>query len=634
MEQDFIMGEGIPESAQIQETAPQSQEIRIGEAQIAEAMETLKKYKAGKASLEKRIVDANEWFRMRHWKQISRGSEPGTPEPASAWLFNSLANKHADAMDNAPEPNILPQEPGDMQEAQKLSKIVPVVLEQNDFEGAYSRMWWSKLESGTGAYGVFWDSRKLNGLGDIDIACVDILNLFWEPGITDLQKSRNVFCVELTDNDLLEKAYPQLKGKLGGESLDVARYLYDDTVDTSGKTYVIDWYYKVSDGTGRQTLQYCKFVDGVVLYASENDAAMRERGFYDHGKYPFVMDVLFPEKGTPFGFGYVDIMRDAQTYIDKIGQALMENALSSATPRYFVRDDGSLNEEEFADTRNHFVHVSGGKLGEDTIRAINSPQLSSVYLSVLQEKISELKETSGNRDFSQGSTSSGVTAASAISALMEAGSKLSRDANKGAYRAFKEVCYLVIELIRQFYDEPRTFRIIGDMGQPEFITYDNAAIKPISMGMAFGADQGYRLPTFDITVAPQKASAYSKMAQNELALQLYQLGIFNPQNADQSLACVKMMDFRGKDELATTISKNQTLLQMVQTYQTLAMQLAQQLDAATGSSTSAMIAQSIAGAGVGQPAVMQGEADISLDGGGSMPIDKTVKVAQEQAAPR
>lgn len=626
----------VPEAQQIQETAPaaepQGAMQRISEAQITEALTTLKRYKDGKKSLDTRIVANNEWYRMRHWKQMSRGAETGTPEPASAWLFNSLANKHADAMDNYPEPNVLPNEPNDGQEAQKLSKIIPVVLEQNDFETAYSKMWWSKLESGTGAYGVFWDSRKLNGLGDIDITSVDILNLFWEPGITDLQKSRNLFCVELVDNDLLERAYPQLKGKLGGTTIDVSKYIYDDTVDTSDKSYVIDWYYKVSEG-GRQVLHYCKFVGTEVLYASENDPTMQERGFYDHGKYPFVLDVLFPEKGTPFGFGYVDIMRDAQTYIDKIGQAFMENALSSATPRYFVRDDGSINEDEFRDTRNHFIHVTGTKLGDDSIRPVDSPQLSAVYLNVLQEKIDELKETSGNRDFSQGGTTSGVTAASAISALMEAGSKLSRDANKSAYRAYKEVCYLVIELIRQFYDEPRTFRIVGDMGRTEFVQYDNAAIRPVSMGTAFGVDQGYRLPTFDITVAPQKASAYSKMAQNELALQLYQLGIFNPQTADQALACVKMMDFRGREDVIDTIQRNQTLLQMVQMYQALSLQLAQQLDAATGSQAAAMVAQNIAASGGVTAAGGGGSVDLS-GGNGMTMTEQMVQTAQDQAAPR
>jgi hypothetical protein len=139
------------------------------------------------------------------------------------------------------------------------------------------------------------------------------------------------------------------------------------------------------------------------------------------------------------------------------------------------------------------------------------------------------------------------------------------------------------------------------------------------------------IPTFDITVAPQKASAYSKMAQNELALQLYQLGIFNPQTADQALACVKMMDFRGREDVIDTIQRNQTLLQMVQMYQALSLQLAQQLDAATGSQAAAMVAQNIAASG--GVATAGGGGSVDLSGGNSM-TEQMVQTAQDQAAPR
>ena len=86
-----------------------------------------------------------------------------------------------------------------------------------------------------------------------------------------------------------------------------------------------------------------------------------------------------------------------------------------------------------------------------------------------QSRIEELKEISGNRDMTQGGTTGGVTAASAIAALQEAGSKLSRDMLKSAYRAFSRQCYLMIELMRQFYDEQRIFRIVGPSGENQFL---------------------------------------------------------------------------------------------------------------------------------------------------------------------
>ena len=40
----------------------------IGAEEVAEATVILQKYKAGKAALDKRIVDNELWFRMGHWK--------------------------------------------------------------------------------------------------------------------------------------------------------------------------------------------------------------------------------------------------------------------------------------------------------------------------------------------------------------------------------------------------------------------------------------------------------------------------------------------------------------------------------------------------------------------------------------
>ena len=525
---------------------------RIGVEQIREANNTLQKYKQGKANLEQRIIDNEQWYKLRHWECMRDKKQQ--VQPTSAWLFNSLANKHADAMDNFPSPNILPREEGDKGEAEMLSSIIPVILEQNDFEETYDNVQDYRLKSGTGVYGIFWDNEKMNGLGDISILKADLINLFWEPGITDIQRSRHLFHVELADNDLLEQEYPQLRGKLSSSSIDLSKYVYDDTVDTSTKSAVVDWYYKKRQN-GRNVLHYCKYVNDVVLFATENDPEMAERGWYDHGQYPFVFDPLFSMEGTPCGFGYIDVGKDTQAYIDRANQAIMQNMLANAKPRHFIRSDGSVNEAEYADTTKDFIHVDGS-LGQDSILPVQGKPLNNVYIEVLHDKIDELKETTGNRDISTGGTTSGVTAASAIAAMQEAGSKLSRDHNKASYRAFRKVVLMVIELIRQFYDLPRCFRIIGENGTARFVEYSNENLKPQMQGIEMGVDMGYRLPLFDVEITAQKASPYSKMSQNELALQFFGAGFFNPQMSDQALACLEMMDFDRKQGIMQRIAQN------------------------------------------------------------------------------
>ena len=551
----------------------------IGKEQVQKANLTLQKYKEGKANLEKRIVDNEQWYKIRHW-ECMQNSDTSKVEPTSAWLFNSLANKHADAMDNFPSPNILPREEGDKAEAEMLTSIVPVILEQDDFEGTYSEVMDYKLKMGTGVYGVFWDKSKLNGLGDITVRQIDLINLFWESGIKDIQKSRNLFHVELADNDLLIGQYPQLQGKLGTATMDITKYVYDDKVDTNDKSIVVDWYYKKNQN-GKTVLHYCKYVNDEVLFATENDPYFSERGWYDHGRYPFVFDPLFRTAGTPTGFGYIDVGKSAQEYIDRGNKAIMKNMLANAAPRHFASSGSGLNEDEYADLNKDIVHVDN--LDERAIRPIEGKPLSDIYVAVINNKIDELKETTGNRDISTGGTTSGVTAASAIAAMQEAGSKLSRDNNKASYRAFRQVCVMVIELIRQFYDLPRCFRIMGENGAARFVQYSNEGIMPQFQGNDLGMDMGYRVPYFDIEVTAQKQSPYSKMSQNELALQFFGAGFFNPQIADQALACLDMMDFDRKQFIMQKIAQNGGMYQQMMAMQQQMIMLAKMVDQTRGS---------------------------------------------------
>ena len=442
---------------------------------------------------------------------------------------------------------MLPREPGDREEARKLTRILPVVLKKNGFKRTYSSAWWYKLKSGCAVYGVFWDAGKLNGLGDIAIRRMDLLNLFWEPGVTDIQDSPHFFSTELQDREALEERYPWAKGKADRGGWSVSRYLYDDAVDTSGKVLVVDWYYHTRKN-GRKVLQYCKFVGDTVLYATENDPDMREKGWYDHGKYPFVFDVLFPEEGTPAGYGYVDLCKSPQKQID------LMNTLASATPRFFVRSDGAVNENEYADWTRPFVHTNGN-LGSDSIAPIQTAGLDSVYVAILQSKIAEMKETAGNRDVANGGTAGGVTAATAIAALQEAGGKLSRNMIDDGYEAFSDVVTLCIELIRQFYSLPRQFRLLGAMGREEFVTYDSRGLQP--QAVDDGVIAGYRVPEFDLEVSAQDENPYKTMEYNQLALQLFQMGFFRADMADQALRCLELMDFKNKDQLMSSILQGQ-----------------------------------------------------------------------------
>ena len=665
---------------------------------IKEFNAILQKYRAGRHNLEKRCLAAENWWRLRNSAEEAKEVQSLSGFKAvSGWLHNVIVSKHADGMDAYPQPNILPREPGDRAAAAALGKILPVVLEQNDFEQVYSEALWQKLKTGTGVFKVVWDSDKLSGLGDISIQRVDLLSLYWEPGVSDIQKSPCLFQVSFEDNEELISRYPQLRGRLKANAFNPARYPGEDAALPEGKSLLVEVWYKKPLG-GRKILHCCRYVGDVIIYDSEaaalsvaaeprqlsrresqgriatacglamtggtgdadchgvrttpssqllplrgcsstddivlpfpiegqafnggpsadwprndrtgdadrsrndrtgdagdadchglrprndrtgdagdaewsrNDkvttapqnlslpankvsAAIRSpEGIYAHGLYPYVFDCLFPIEGGPCGYGFIDLCKNPQTQIDLLQTAFIKNTMVGAMPRYFRRIDGAVSDRDFLDLDRALVTVDGN-LGEDSLRPIDYRPLSGNYLEVRKNVIDELRETSGNTETSSGVTQGGVTAASAIAALQEASGKGSRDASRSSYRAYAKVVELCIELMREFYTLPRCFRITGQMGAEDFVSFSNQALLPRPLMSDGGIELGIYRPVFDVKVIPQRQSPYNRMSQNELALQFYNLGFFEPGRSESALGCLEMMDFEGRDALMQRISQ-------------------------------------------------------------------------------
>lgn len=575
---------------------------KIGEEEVQNAIQILEKYKASKANLDSRIVKNQEIWKKRYESVLDNGEgDKNRYTVRTSWLHSCIDNKVADYMDNMPEPNILAKEENDVQTAKILTSIVPVILKNADFENVYYNEALYKVMNGTGVFGCFWNNKLLNGLGDIEIRRIDLLNLFYEGGIEDIQKSPHLFNVDLVDDSILKAQYPELEEKLGNSSFTKVEYIHDENISTDGKSYVVDWYYKVNNN-GKDIVHYCKFVNGIVLYATENDDNLKDKGLYDDGKYPFIFDVLYPVANSVAGYGYMDLLYNQQVLIDKMVQAMQENALVNSTPRWLVRDDADVDEKDFSDFSKHFIPV-GNSLGADAITPVTSPSISGNSLNLYNQIIDEMKETSGNRDISTGGTASGVTAASAISAMQEAGSKLARTQIKITYRAFEQLVIMIIERIRQFYDLPRTFRIIGSDATMEYVQFKNTVLQMQENGIDVDTNQPYmRLPTFDVEVSAAKASPYSKLAQNELAIQMYQLGVFAPQNADQSLALLDIMDINHKEKIVNKVKQNGTMYDYIQ-------QMTQALETSNQIITE-LTGQDLLGGGLPSPDMVAGAVNI------------------------
>lgn len=512
---------------------------RVGSERLREGRKLLYDYRRGRADIESRIISDEAFWNSRHLPTpLSRSSD--MPVPASAWLFSAIVNKHSDMMESIPTPVCLAREQSDTSAAQTLNAVLPVIYDRIGFKRIYSDAAYDKLKHGTAVYGVFWDPLAENGLGDIDIKRVDILRLYWEPGISELEDSSNIFYVSTVDRKMLEESYPEIE--LDKASSNAEYELFASVGDD--KLVVIDWYYKKRYGT-KSVLHYIKFTGDTLLYASENDESAT-CGFYRHGMYPFVFDVLYKESEAPCGYGMISISKGTQRYIDKLDENLLERSIMSAKPRYMIKKNVGIDKTEFADWSNTLIEVEGD-LSDERIRSISLPTLDESILTVRESKIDEMREVAANRNVNYGGSDK-LTSGVAIAAVQEAANKVARDIISGSWNAFTDVTRLVIELIREFYTESRCFRITQpNDGACDYISFAGSEIAEREIKL--GENTFYRLPIFDIEVRAQRTSLFSRLTQNETIIELYRSGLFKRENIREAMIVLETLELEGKNRI-------------------------------------------------------------------------------------
>ena len=523
-------------SITLKKTAPEV----LSKEEVSKMLQAFKTYRNAKESLDRMVIENENWFKGEHWKYIiGQDKDMIGYRPSGSYLLNGIWHRHAEAMDNFPQPLLLEREEGDRKKADELSKVVPLILKKSNFYSTYSDIWWYKLKQGSGIYGVFWDNSLENGLGDISIKKIDLLRFYSQPYVENIQDSRYIFVLSLCDLDKAQERYPDVDLKKGSGEMSLKSYF--GTQDIRDKALIIDCYEKVKNESGKTVVHLTKIIGDKAVYSSKSDANLAQCGIYRHGLYPFVVDTLIPVEGSPFGMGMIDIGKNAQAQIDKLEYLIERNALISSRQRFLVKRDGGIDPEKLADLSVDFIECDRN-VDDSSVRPLQANPLPDTVLSCRENKIDELKEIIGNRDFTQGDTSNGVTAYAAISALQQAGNKLSRDAINASYIAFSDVVYMVIELISQFYTEKRSFRITGEDG----VSY---------LSVKSDDKENFTAAVFDIEVAAQKKNMFDALSHNQMILELFKNGAFNSENKGAAIAAINAMVIDNKQGIIRSLER-------------------------------------------------------------------------------
>ncbi|MGJ4850874.1 hypothetical protein ACH6CV_11530 [Bacillota bacterium Meth-B3] len=469
--------------------------------------------------------DNEQFWRANHW-HASAPREPGEPQPVTPAMFSTLEAVLADLMDHYPDAVLLGEEPRDDRQAECLTQLVRFVLKRRGYRKVYRAKCREALMKGASVQEVYWDDALLGGLGDAAVRAWAIDQFYWDPKFEDIQDGRAVFKLGYYPRSWYEERYPELAPFIarGFEARrDDRAYLEDDA---SEDVPLLEYWFKAYEReAGAWTVHMAKLAGGVLLEDSRRE---RPEGMYAHGMYPFIVEPLYPLNGQPVGLGLIDVLKNLQVYADALDQIILKNALMSGKMKLLVNRAADIDEGALTDMDAEVVRAS--RIDEGAVRWMQAQPLGGYLLGYQQMKLASIKEESGQNLFNRGETGGGITAASAIVALQEAGSKRSRVLIDQLFDGYERMVRMLVAVIEENYTERRVFRIYGEGGGRQ---------------LAYGG--GDHLIDFDVSIQVQKQTPYSKLYQNELALQLLGAGVIAPSDA------LEMMSFEGRERILVKV---------------------------------------------------------------------------------
>ena len=476
-----------------------------------------------------RIDRCERIYRGDHWFDVPQ-TDPNEPRPVTPVIHSAIENVQADLDDLVPEAIVTADSTDCAELAETLTRIVRENHLNCAYDEQYRAMTHDLLVCGYCIQEIGYDPEALSGMDSAYIRHADVGSVLFDPLVSDLQEGRAVFKYVRRTRDWFREHYPKEAETLSEDG----PYMDTDgdgvlTPRLERSIMLIEcWQRRFDRKTGKYSVHIVKLAGGRIL---EDSRSEYPEGVYRHGKYPFVVTALFPRKGSPLGYGFVDMYETSQRYSDKLDQTVMKNALLSSHNKLLVTSASGFDADDLRDWSKE-VHIGDNLNGVTWFATAPLPAYLIRYIADMRDSI---KEDSGANEWSRGMTNYGVTSGTAIAALQEKSSKRARMAAKSLHSAFRMAVEQELELEREFALGLRAVKTYIDRADPEGASRAEAAARRIM-------NEEEAPISIRVTVKVQKDTGFSAIAHNDTVFRLVETGMITPEVG------LELIVFEGKEQ--------------------------------------------------------------------------------------
>ena len=427
------------------------------EALTREAYARLPIWRDGCREAHDRARECRAVLRLRDPLQDA-GRRRDKPTLQLQTLRSTFNNCVADQLDNLPEAILLPQTPNLQPVAEDLTALVRHILSQNDFDGYYRRRVEDCFCSGAAVTQILWDPDMDGGRGNVALIRWPLEAFLWDPAAEDIQEARALYKVSRHPMSWFQAHYPEKYPLISADDTALGLFPLGENGPRGGdedRAVLLEYWYRRYDADSRQFTISAAYFAGGTLLARFDDV-------YDHGLYPFVVDVYSPIEGSPAGDSLISELAPMMRYINRYADYIDMNLRMASKGRLLVDRGAGLDQKALCDWESDIIE--GDRIDPGAVKWLQTVPFSGAAMQQMLQLESDLKQDSGQNQFSRGETVGGVTAASAISALQEAGGKVARMRTAMLNRGFAAMVEQLLWLIAQYYEPGRVMCLTGREG--------------------------------------------------------------------------------------------------------------------------------------------------------------------------
>lgn len=391
----------------------------------------------------------------------------------------------SDIIDKPYSIDALGREPGDQMYADDVQHGLQFVLDRNQFKRKLTMSEHDRLELGTTAIKVYTDEDAMEGRGLPTFEIISPANFYPDPKWTAphlLQECEFIIHAMPRPLSLIRKMFP----KWGQYVRRQVSWSYDPTLDisttrtdevqvvTSQKALLIECYMRDEDGD-----IFCVHVANGLVLEDSRDKGIKGTKLQRRNRYPFEAIVCYPRRGTGWGMGDVEYLFPTQDLINDMDDQIRMTGRLMGNPQVAIGLSGA---GKGFDMRK-WTNKPGLRIpmrDVNSFKVIEGARVSPDIINRREKAFEEANIISGRPDVNRGNNpGQGVTAASAIIALQQAGQKTVVHKTEMLKQGWTNVLELLYDEMVTHWDDGMWIRINGD--KPDFKFIDPSKLMQVPL---------------------------------------------------------------------------------------------------------------------------------------------------------